>query len=184
MTFDDVFKATEANFKDAPQVQRLLSLSEKFGNSERGDAWAQRIVCDFTDKLRAEAKNIPFVKPIVLIPGFLLVGRHGTARQERSALPNAGMQASRSRRARTPVSASGAMERSRRWSRRGGGNRATATPRRCIGCGLRKLDTEQAVSCLKTLIRTHSNWGTLMNISVVDEQQILKASKIPRPIPI
>jgi len=46
------------------------------------------------------------------------------------------------------------------------------------------LDTEQAVSCLKTLIRTHFELGgTLMNISVVDEQQILKASKNPEAYP-
>jgi pyruvate-formate lyase len=186
LTFDDVFKATEANFKDAPQVQRLLSLSEKFGNSERGDAWAQRIVCDFTDKLRAEAKNIPFVKPIVLIPGLfswadtvrlgksvgaLPNGRYAGEPISQGANPSVGFR--RDGAVTAMVAAVAAVQ-------PGYGNTAPLQ----LDVDFGSLDTEQAVSCLKTLIRTHFELGgTLMNISVVDEQQILKASKNPEAYP-
>ena len=186
LTFDDVFRATEADFKDAPQVQRLLSQSEKYGNSERGDAWAQRIVKDFSVMVRAEAKNIPFVKPIILIPG--LFSWADTVRLGKSvgALPNG-------RHAHEPIShganpsvgfrrdgAVTAMAEAVASVQPGYGNTAPLQLEVDFG----NLDNAQAEACLKTLIRTHfALGGTLMNINIVDEQKILAASKNPEAYP-
>jgi len=186
LTFDDVFRATETDFKDAPDVQRLLARSEKYGNSERGDAWAQRIAKDFSAMVRAEAKNIPFVKPIILIPG--LFSWADTVRLGKSvgALPNG-------RHAHEPIShganpsvgfrrdgAVTAMAEAVASVQPGYGNTAPLQLEVDFG----NLDNAQAEVCLKTLIRTHfALGGTLMNINIVDEQKILAASKNPEAYP-
>jgi formate C-acetyltransferase len=143
-------------------------------------------VRDFTDKLRAEAKNIPFVKPIVLIPGLfswadtvrlgksvgaLPNGRYAGEPISQGANPSVGFR--RDGAVTAMVAAVAAVQ-------PGYGNTAPLQ----LDVDFGSLDTEQAVSCLKTLIRTHFELGgTLMNISVVDEQQILKASKNPEAYP-
>lgn len=186
LTFDDVFRATEADFKDAPQVQKLLALSGKYGHSERGDAWAQRIMRDFTDKVRAEAKNIPFVKPIVLIPGLfswadtvrlgksvgaLPNGRHAGEPISQGANPSVGFRRDGAVTAMAAAVAS---------VQPGYGNTAPLQLEVDFG----SLDNAQAASCLKALIRSHfALGGTLMNINVVDAQQILAASQNPEAYP-
>jgi len=186
LTFDDVFRATETDFKDAPQVQRLLAQSEKYGNSERGDAWAHRIMENFSAMVRAEAKNIPFVKPIVLIPG--LFSWADTVRLGKSvgAMPNG-------RHAGEPISqganpsigfrrdgAVTAMVEAVASVQPGYGNTAPLQLEVDFGT----LDNAQAAACLKTLIQTHfALGGTLMNINIVDEQKILAACKNPEAYP-
>jgi formate C-acetyltransferase len=186
LTFDEIFRATETDFKGAPRVQRLLTQSEKYGNSERGDAWAQRIMRDFSDRVRAEAKNIPFVKPVVLIPG--LFSWADTVRLGKSvgALPNG-------RNAGEPIShganpsvgfrrdgAVTALVEAVASVQPGYGNTAPLQLELDFG----NLDNGQAAACLKTLIRTHfALGGTLMNINVVDEQKILAASRDPEAYP-
>ena len=70
LSFKEILLATKRNFEGDLRLQALLKRSEKFGGSERGDFWAKRMVEDFSRMIRAEAENISFVKPIVLIPGL------------------------------------------------------------------------------------------------------------------
>jgi formate C-acetyltransferase len=158
-----------------------LAQSDKFGNSERGNAWAKRIARDFTERVRAEAKNIPFVKPVVLIPG--LFSWADTVRLGKSvgALPNG-------RHAGEPIShganpsvgfrrdgAVTAMAEAVASVQPGYGNTAPLQLEVDFG----NLDDAQAETCLATLIRAHfALGGTLMNINVVDDRRF-GASRIP-----
>ncbi len=186
LTFNEIFQATEANFGDDPRLQVLLKGSEKYGGSERGDFWARRIVEDFSGMVRAEAENISFVKPIVLIPG--LFSWADTVRLGKSvgALPNG-------RNAGEPIShganpsvgfrkdgAVTALVKAVAEVQPGYGN--TAPLQLEIDFG--NLDNSHAVECLKMLIQTHFELGgTLMNINIVDEQKILAASRDPDAYP-
>ena len=186
LTFEEAFRATESDFDGAPDVQRLLERSERYGNSERGDAWAKRIAGDFTEMARAESKNIAFVKPVVLIPG--LFSWADTVRLGKSvgALPNG-------RRAGAPIShganpsvgfrrdgAVTAMVAAVAAVQPGYGNTAPLQLEVDFG----SLDNAQAEACLATLIRAHfALGGTLMNINVVDGQKILEASRNPEAYP-
>ncbi|MFO7936361.1 MAG: pyruvate formate lyase family protein [Kiritimatiellia bacterium] len=186
LSFDEISRSTENNFEDDRRLQRLLKLSRKYGGSQQGDLWARRIVKDFSGMVRNEAADIPFVKPVVLIPGLFSWADTVRFGKNVGALPNG-------RYAGEPIShganpsvgfrkdgAVTALVKAVAQVQPGYGNTAPLQLEVDFG----NVDNSQAADCLKTLIRSHFELGgTLMNINIVDEKKILAASRDPDAYP-
>lgn len=184
LSWDELKKHLENDFKEAENVRLMLSSVPRYGRGgTRADEWAVRISRTFTRLV----KEKPTPNGYNMIPGLFSWASMISMGQKVGATPNG-------RHAHAPISHGANPDPG--FTRGGSAPTAMAVAVASVQCGYGntaplQLDMdpglargEEGLAKIEALIRGHFEMGgTMINMNVIDKKQILEAHKDPSKYP-